>query len=129
MTQLSSDNILVYAEDEKKAKKGDGLKAILGLMIELRDFQDKVKNTIDAQDLGEIKSKIEAFDGPIMQMWKTLNAISQSGIKSIREMENPAVAPQNPTEEASKGISGEKSAAPQAPHSPVMAEHVIQKLP
>jgi len=137
MTQLSQDNILIFAaEDEKKVKKGNGLKSILGLMLELEAFQQKVKSCIEDQDMGEIKAQIESFDEPIMQMWKTLTKISEAGIKSIREMENTQAAPaQAPSAGVSKGMGGSEVSkevskeAPKAPHSPIMDANTIHKLP
>ena len=135
MTQLSQDNILVYAEDEKKVKKGDGLKAVLALMVDLRDFQNSVKSCIENNELvGEVKAQIESFDEPILQMWKKLNKISEDGIRSIRQMEaptgTPAGAPVAQPEGASKGQEASKpESALKTPHSPIMDENTIHKLP
>lgn len=79
---LRNDQILVEAE--KKSKKGDGIKAVLTLTQELRDFQEQVENCLESQDLAEIRDRIEAFDDSLNTMYNELLDIAKGNMKSLR---------------------------------------------
>lgn len=88
---FSKDNILIQAssdddggQDKKKSKKGDGINAVLVLMKELRDFQDRVEACLEAQDIEDIAAKIRSFDTHLDEMYGTLLDIASNGIKSVR---------------------------------------------
>lgn len=94
-------NILNFAESKKS--KGDGINAVLTLMKDVRDFQDKIDACIEAQAIEENKQKIEKFDEILDQMYATLLEIAEGGIKSVRqrnrqvEIEDEEVPSVNPT--------------------------------
>ena len=75
------------AQDKSKKNKGDGINAILTLMKDLRDFQDKVETCIDAQAIAENKQKVEQFYDLLDNMAEVLLDIAESGIKSSRKVE------------------------------------------
>ena len=78
-------HIITVAENEKKTKKGDGINAVLVLMKDLRDFQEKVDSCLDAQDIEDYRQKIASFDEMLDSMYETLLEIASGGISSIRE--------------------------------------------
>jgi hypothetical protein len=65
-------NILTIAAEDKKKKKGGGTNAVLTLMKELADFQDKVSNCIDAQDLHDRRVELENFYDKLDEMAEVL---------------------------------------------------------
>lgn len=84
------DGVIVRAasEDEKVGKKkvkGDGIKSALSLLQELRDFQEKVEDCIEAQDIAENKSMIEEQAAHLEEMYKALLKIAESGIRSWKD--------------------------------------------
>lgn len=82
---FSKDNILITADSEsRKGKKGDGVNAILGLLQELRNVQDKVQAAADAQDITENKQAIEAVADSIDEHSEKLLDLVRGGIRSIR---------------------------------------------
>jgi hypothetical protein len=72
-------------EKVKKTKKGGGVAAILGLAKDLMDFQSKVNDCCEAQDMTEIKTKIESHADALAKMYEDLLDIAKAGVKSIRE--------------------------------------------
>jgi hypothetical protein len=91
MSEWSQDNILVLAGT---AKKGGGVNAVLSLLQDLIAFQDKVGSTIDAQDLGENKQKLEEFQTRLGEMYESLLDMARGGVRSIRQ--EPKVGDENP---------------------------------
>ena len=83
---MSQFNNMIVLGSDKKNKKGDGISAVLGLMQDMRDFQDKVVDCMEAQSLESHKQKIAAFDREIDKMYDVLLGIAEGGIRSIREM-------------------------------------------
>jgi hypothetical protein len=92
---FSKDNILIQAgaedgdsgSDKKKSKgsKGDGVNAVLVLMKELRDFQERIEDCLEAQDIQEIAAKIQGFDNHLDDMYAVLLEIASTGITSKRK--------------------------------------------
>ncbi len=98
---FSKDNVLIQTaadndSEKKRSKKGDGINAVLILMKDLRDFQDKVESCMEAQDIEEISNKIENFYSHLDEMYGVLLEIASNGIKSVRKKcpENNAVLKQ-----------------------------------
>jgi len=88
MNFFSENNILRTADSEsRRGKKGDGINAILGLLQELRNVQDKIDACADAQDLTENKQAIEAISEAINEHSEKLLEIVSGGIRSIRNKE------------------------------------------
>ena len=96
-------------EKTKKTKKGGGVAAILGLAKDLMDFQDKVNACCEAQDLTEIKQKIESHADALAKMYEDLLDIAKTGVKAIRETSEQ---PENPNADIT---SDEHMDAPPAP--------------
>jgi len=93
---FSSGHILVIAEDEGskvKKKKGDGINAVLTLMKEMRDFQDRVEECIESQDLAEHKAKIQDFNNYVESMYEVLLDIAKGGLRKERAGEVPVESP------------------------------------
>ncbi|MFA7219232.1 MAG: hypothetical protein WC119_01850 [Synergistaceae bacterium] len=82
-TEWSQDNILVLAAST--GKKGGGTHAILSLLQELISFQDKVTASIEAQDLGENKQKLEEFQTRLGEMYTSLLEMAKGGVRSVRQ--------------------------------------------
>jgi hypothetical protein len=80
-------NIITVAGENGKKKKGGGTNAVLTLMKELADFQDKVATCIDSQDLSDRRAKLEAFYDKLDEMAEDLLQMAGEGIKSNRNRE------------------------------------------
>lgn len=65
-------------------KKGGSLGAIFKLITELLDFEDKIIECAEAQEMGENKSRIEALKEETGQMYTTLFEMAQGGVDSYR---------------------------------------------
>ena len=76
-------NHMILAGDKSK-KKGGGLSAVFNLIQNLTDFEEKIQDCVDAQDLRENKDKIEGFLTDIDQMYDVLLTMARGGISSIR---------------------------------------------
>lgn len=87
----SQDNILVIKE-AKAPQKGGGVSAILGLMQDLLAFKEKVGATADAQEMAEIKSKLEQLGSNLDSAYETLIGIAKGGVQSIRQPEEGRMA-------------------------------------
>jgi len=79
------DNIITIASENGKKKKGGGTNAILTLMKELGDFQDKVESCIDAQDISERREKLGVFYDKLDEIAEVLLQMASEGIKSKRK--------------------------------------------
>ena len=71
MTDRFNESIIITAEDggKEKGKKGGGIKAIGALLQRIGDFQDQIQVAIDAQDIQENKTDLEAFNQQITAFW------------------------------------------------------------
>jgi hypothetical protein len=87
MENNMSNNIITIASEGGKRKKGGGTNAVLTLMKELGDFQDKVQTCIDAQDLADRRANLEVFYDKLDEMAEVLLEMAADGIKSKRKME------------------------------------------
>jgi len=66
-------------------KKGGSLGAIFKLTEELLDFEEKIQECINAQEMSENKQKIESFIGEIDKMYDVLFEMARGGISNIRD--------------------------------------------
>lgn len=80
--EFSENNILRMAE--KTVKKDDGIKSVLSLLQDVRDFKDKIDVCLEAQSEVETRQRIERFQGDIEKMYTELLSIAGGGIKDIR---------------------------------------------
>ena len=87
------DNIFILAS-EKATKKGTGINAILGLLKDFVDFQDKLCVAMEAQDIAENRQKLEAFCGKMEEMYEELLNMARGGVRSVRKPMQQA--PRNP---------------------------------
>lgn len=103
--------ILKTAEEEKtKKKKGDGINSAIGLLQELRNFQEKVEACIEAQDITENKAKIQEHYQNLDAMYKALIEIASNGVRTIG---------QKPQQDASPApATSSDVAAPKLPNTP-----------
>lgn len=83
MYEFSQDNILVSASTTKKG--GTGVNAVLSLLQDLIAFQDKVGSTIDAQELGDNKRKLEEFQSRLGEMYESLLEMARGGVRQVRQ--------------------------------------------
>ena len=136
MDNFRSNMILVAQEDDapeknterKSKKKGDGINAVLTLLKELRDFQDRVTECSEAQEITDNKSKVDQFNEYLDSMAETLLDIAKGAIVRGREKDSgEAVAP--PVEEKPAQIQPKTNVtAPMPPSGPIMSS-VIHQLP
>ena len=78
-------DIYVTAGDKKGKKGEDGINAVLILMKDTRDFQDRVEAALEAQSSPEQRAKIETFYDDIEKMYQVLLDIASNGIKKVRK--------------------------------------------
>jgi len=83
MTQFN-DNLMVLGETKKR---GDGVNAVLTLMKDVRDFQEKVDACAESQANPANKTAIQGFSGDIEKMYTSLLEMAKGGIHTIREPE------------------------------------------
>jgi hypothetical protein len=69
---------------EKSKKKGGSLGAVFKLIQDLTEFEEKIQECCDSQEMTENKEKIEAFLMDIDKMYEVLLGIAKGGISSIR---------------------------------------------
>jgi hypothetical protein len=81
------DNIITIASENGKRKKGGGTNAILTLMKELGDFQEKVEVCIDAQDISDRREKLGIFYDKLDEIAEVLLEMASEGIKSKRKVD------------------------------------------
>ena len=86
------NDIIVMSQD-KKGKKGDGVNAVLVLMKEIREFQDKVDDAMESQTNPENAKKISAFNDMIEKMYEGLLEIASQGIRRTDRKEVKNVNP------------------------------------
>lgn len=82
--QEQFNKITVVAEEKKK--KGQGLNAILTLMKDMVNFQDRVRDCIEAQDIKENVDKLAKFSECIEGMYSDLLDMAAPAIKSHRNV-------------------------------------------
>ena len=80
-------------------KGGTGVNAVLSLLQDLIAFQDKVGSTIDAQELGDNKRKLEEFQARLGEMYESLLEMAKGGVRQVRqeitEQKNPIMMNDN----------------------------------
>jgi len=80
-------NIISIAGEGSKKKKGSGFNAVLTLLKELSDFQDKVQVCIDAQDIAENRQRLEIFDDKLDEVAQVLLEMAEAGVRSKKRMD------------------------------------------
>ena len=70
---------------EKSKKKGTSLSAVLKLIQDLTDFEEKIQDCVDSQEIAENKQQIESFLGEIDKMYKVLLGMAEGSIQSLRQ--------------------------------------------
>ena len=68
----------------EKKKKGGSLGSVFKLIQDLTEFEEKIQEAINAQEMAENRATIEGFLGLIDQMYESLLNIAKSGIQSLR---------------------------------------------
>lgn len=100
MDFIVKDGVIIRtAEDEKgsKKKKGDGINSAIGLLQELRNFQEKVEACIESQDIAENKSKIQEHAQSLDAMYKALIEIASNGVRSMGQKPTPEAMESDPS--------------------------------
>jgi len=75
--------ILVAGKDGGK-KKGGSLGAIFKLIQDLLEFEDKIVECAESQEMGENKERIEALKAETGEMYNSLFEMAQGGVDSYR---------------------------------------------
>ena len=79
-----NQNIIRLSSDDKKKKNG-GINAVLALMRETLEFQEKVDLCMEEQQLEPNRQKIAEFDAMLDTMYDALLGIASGGVQSVRE--------------------------------------------
>lgn len=112
------NELILVASDEggkEKKKKGDGVNAVLTLMKDMRDFQEKVESCIESQDIDENKQKVVEFNTHIENMYEVLLDIARGGIKRDRAVNQPPQVQEVMPEVVTEPKDEFKLTAPKAP--------------
>ena len=89
MTTKFNQHILIAAENEEgKKKKKDSLGEIFELMKSLTELQKQIEECLESQEDVDARSKIEAFDKHIDDMYQTLLELASHGVHAIRKRNN-----------------------------------------
>ena len=98
---------------EKTKKKGGSLASIFKLVQDLIEFEEKIQEAVNSQEVLDNKTKIEGFLTDIDKMYEILLGIAREGISAARsERLNPQ------EEEVTEEGSEEVSAAPEVKAEP-----------
>jgi molybdenum-dependent DNA-binding transcriptional regulator ModE len=76
-------DIFVTAEKNGK-KKGGSLGAVFKLIQELAEFEAKIQECADAQEMAQNKEQIMAFADQLDQMYDVLFKMGRAGIQEVR---------------------------------------------
>ena len=76
------NELICLAKDSKK--KGGSLGAIFKLIQDLLEFEDKIVECAESQEMGENRSKIEALKAETGEMYNNLFEMAQGGVDSYR---------------------------------------------
>lgn len=76
-------DIFVTAEKNGK-KKGGSLGAVFKLIQELAEFEAKIQECADAQEMAQNKEQIMAFADQLDQMYDVLFKMGRTGIQEVR---------------------------------------------
>lgn len=82
MSNTQKFNELICLAKDKK--KGGSLGSIFKLIQDLLEFEDKIVECADAQEMGENKERIEALKAETGEMYNTLFEMAQGGVDSYR---------------------------------------------
>jgi hypothetical protein len=86
------NEIIVLAEKEKSKKKGGSMAAVLKLVQDLAEFEGSIQEAVDAQEMSENRSKIEAFLTDIDKMYEILLEMAKASIQAMRtERSQPVI--------------------------------------
>lgn len=86
------NEIIVLAEKDKSKKKGGSMAAVLKLVQDLAEFESSIQEAMDAQEMSENRSKIEAFLQDIDRMYGILLDMAKSSIQAMRaERSQPVI--------------------------------------
>lgn len=77
-------NDLLLTAETKKIKKGGGMAAVLKLISDLTEFENNIQEAIDAQDMSDYKTQIQAFLTDIDKMYEVLFGMAKTAIQSMR---------------------------------------------
>ncbi len=84
MKKMTSEFNELILTAEKVKKKGGSMAAVFKLIQELLDFEEKIQECINAQEMTENKNRIENFMGDIDKMYDSLFEMARGGISQIR---------------------------------------------
>jgi hypothetical protein len=92
------NELIVLAEKEKTKKKGGSMAAVLKLVQDLAEFEGNIQEAIDAQEMAENRTQIEAFLKDIDKMYEVLLEMAKTSIQAMRtERSMPVI--EEPTEQ------------------------------
>ena len=78
------NELIVLAKEEKSKKKGGSMAAVLKLVQDLVEFEGSIQEAMNAQEMAENKSKIEAFVQDIDKMYEVLLGMAKEAIQTMR---------------------------------------------
>lgn len=105
------NELIVLAEKEKSKKKGGSMAAVLKLVQDLAEFEGNIQEAIDAQEMAENRTQIEAFLQDIDKMYEILLGMAKSSIQAMRSERSQPVLDQSEEEmEASPALPADEPA-------------------
>jgi hypothetical protein len=101
------NELIVLAREEKTKKKGGSIASVLKLVQDLAEFEGNIQEAIDAQEMAENRTKIEAFLNDIDGMYEVLLDMAKATIQSMRSERNQPIL-----EEGVEGMEMDAEPAP-----------------
>lgn len=102
------NELIILSEKEKTKKKGGSMAAVLKLVQDLAEFEGNIQEAMDAQEMAENRSQIEAFLADIDKMYGVLLEMAKASIQAMRqERSQPVVDEPVETEEITAPITKE----------------------
>jgi len=95
------NELIVMAEKDKK--KGGSMASVFKLIQELLEFEEKIQECCNAQEMSENKRRIKSFMVEIDKMYDVLFEMARGGISNIRDQRSGVIAsPENKEEESTE---------------------------
>lgn len=91
MIKNNKDYSDIFVSADIKKKKGGSLGAVLKLIQDLAEFEEKIEEAASAQEMLENKEKINAFISQIDEMYSTLLQMAKLSINAIRQSRGQAI--------------------------------------
>jgi hypothetical protein len=105
---------------EKSKKKGGSLAAVFKLIQELADFEEKIEECANAQEMSQNREKINGFISDLDRMYEMLFDMAKGGIQSIRASRGKIEDEEGMVVEEEAGVVEKEPVAMNVPKVPRM---------